>query len=177
MYLLNLGDGHISWITRKSTSEYQLSASAAETKARVLSEIADWAEPIKAIVEATEAERILEGPICDRPPLKTWSEGRVVLLGDAAHPMSPAMGQGANTTFEDACVLAGCLAHSSSIEAAFTNYEKERVDRLEIIQTRSAEGEKRYYQNNTQQRQNKTGEDFKDWLYNYQPNIRSGNIV
>ena len=171
MYLLNLGDGHISWITRKSTSEYELSASAAETKARVLSEIADWAEPIKAIIEATEAERILEGPICDRLPLKTWSKDRVTLLGDAAHPMSPAMGQGANTAFEDACVLAHCLAHSSSIEAAFTNYEKERVARLEIIQTRSAEGEQRYYQNNTSERQkSRTSEDFKDWLYNYQPN-------
>lgn len=171
MYLLNLGDGHISWIARKSASEYRLSASAAETKACVLDEIADWAEPIKAIVEATEAERILEGPICDRLPLKTWSKGRVTLLGDAAHPMGPAMGQGANTAFEDACVLAHCLAHSSSIEAAFTNYEKERVERLEIIQTRSAEGEKSYYQNNTSERQKpSTSEDFKDWLYNYQPN-------
>ena len=174
MYLLNLGDGHISWITRKSTSEYELSASAAETKARVLNEIADWGEPIKAIVEATEAERILEGPICDRPPLKTWSKGRVTLLGDAAHPMGPAMGQGANTAFEDACVLASCLAHSSSIEAAFTNYEKERVECLEIIQTRSAEGEKRYYQKSTSERQkSRTSEDFKDWLYNYQPNTQS----
>ena len=102
MYILNLGDGNISWITRKLSPEYQLSANATETKSRVLHEIADWGEPIKAIVQATDAERILEGAICDRLPLDSWSKGRVTLLGDAAHPMAPAMGQGANTTFEDA---------------------------------------------------------------------------
>jgi len=168
MFVLNLGDEHISWITRKLSPEYQLSRSAAERKSRVLDEIADWAEPIKEIVKATDADRILEGPIFDRPPLKTWSKGRVTLLGDAAHPMGPAMGQGANTAFEDARVLAHCLTHSATIEEAFTNYEKERIERTTIIQARSAEGEKRYYQTNNSQQRN-TDIDFNDWLYNYKP--------
>jgi len=169
MYVINLGDGNISWITRKLSPEYQLSASAAESKSRVLNEIADWAEPIKAIVKATNADRILEGPICDRFPLSSWSKGRMTLLGDAAHPMGPAMGQGANTAFEDARVLTYCLNHSSSIEEAFTNYEKERIDRTAIIQTRSAEGEKRYWETNNSQQQRNMDSTFRDWLYNYQP--------
>lgn len=144
MYLLNLGDGNISWITRKLSPEYQLSSNAAETKSRVLDEITDWGEPIKAIVQATDAERILEHPICDRLPLNSWSKGRVTLLGDAAHPMAPAIGQGANTAFEDACELANCLSKFSSIEEAFANYETSRLERTKIIQTHSAFGEMRY---------------------------------
>jgi salicylate hydroxylase len=54
----------------------------------------------------TLAERILETPIFDRVPLDTWSTGRVTLLSDAAHAMAPALGQGANSTFEDVCELA-----------------------------------------------------------------------
>ncbi|MDJ0680988.1 MAG: FAD-dependent monooxygenase [Xenococcaceae cyanobacterium MO_167.B52] len=175
MYLLNLGDGNISWITRKLSPEYQLSANAAETKSRVLDEIADWAEPIQAIVQATDAERILEGPICDRLPLSSWSKGRVTLLGDAAHPMSPAMGQGANMTFEDAYALANCLSKSSSIEKAFTNYEKNRLERTKIIQTYSAKREMRYYETDEQKAgretppESPTIDEIRQWLYSYKP--------
>ena len=176
MYLLNLGDGNISWITRKLSPQYQLSANSAETKSRVVDEIADWAEPIKAIIEATDAERILEGPICDRLPLSSWSRGRVTLLGDAAHPMAPAMGQGANTTFEDACELANCLSKFSSIEEAFANYEKSRLERTKIIQTRSAAGEMRYYETDEQratreatQKSQTNDDELQQWLYSYKP--------
>ena len=175
MYLLNLGDGNISWITRKLSPEYQLSADAAETKSRVLDAIADWAEPIKAIIQATDAARILEGAICDRLPLNSWSQGRVTLLGDAAHPMAPAMGQGANTTFEDAGELANCLSRFSDIKHAFTNYEKIRLERTTIIQNRSAEREMRYYETDEQRAKREAtqsqsnNDEFQHWLYGYKP--------
>ncbi len=105
MYLLNVGDGYICWITRKLSPDCSLSHSATEVKSRVLHELADWGESLRAMVEATEAEKIIEGPICDRPPLTSWSQGRVTLLGDAAHPRAPAPAQGANTPFEDAYEL------------------------------------------------------------------------
>src|SRR5262245_13188438 len=59
--------------------------------------------------------------ILEREPLARWSQGRVVLLGDAAHPMTPYMAQGGATAIEDAAVLARCLAESGSadIESAF----------------------------------------------------------
>ena len=182
MYLLNLGEGNISWITRKLSPEYQLSTNAAETKSRVLDKIADWGEPIKAIVEATDAERILEGAICDRFPVDSWSQGRVTLLGDAAHPMAPAMGQGANTSFEDAYELANCLSKFSSIDEAFSNYEKSRLERTKIIQTRSAKGEMRYYETDEQRAkrtaaENQTNNDeFQQWLYGYKPLSSISNI-
>ncbi len=173
-YLLNLGDGNLSWMIRKLVPEYQVSSNDTDLKSRILNEIDDWAEPIKAIVKETNVEKILEKPICDRLPLKSWSEGRVVLLGDAAHPMAPAWGQGANTTFEDALVLAHSIVDSSTIEEAFKKYEKERIPRAQIIQTRSAEGEKLHYKkmdNSDRERTKITNNDFNDWLYAYKPAV------
>ncbi|MGL4882639.1 MAG: FAD-dependent monooxygenase [Waterburya sp.] len=175
MYILNLGDGNISWITRQLSREYRLSDNAAETKSRVLESLADWAEPIKVIVQATDAERILEGPICDRLPLSSWSKGRVTLLGDAAHPMAPAMGQGANTAFEDACELANCISQSSSVEKAFASYEKKRLERTKFIQTRSAAREMHYYETDEQRakreatQDSQANEELRQWLYGYKP--------
>jgi salicylate hydroxylase len=176
MYLLNVGDGHICWITRKLSPDCSLSHSAAEVKSRVLNELAGWGEPLRAIVEATAAEKILEGPTCDRLPLNSWSQGKVTLLGDAAHPMAPALAQGANTSFEDAYELAHSLSHSSSIEEAFSSYEKRRLERTQIIQSRSALGEMRYYETDSEESSRSsspqaTNNDFQDWLCNYQPSV------
>jgi len=178
MYILNVGGGYTSWITRKFSPDYSLSQNADEVKSRILQELADWDESFRAVVEATPAEQIWEGPICDRPPLTQWSQGRVTLLGDAAHPMAPAMGQGANTTFEDAYELAQCFSHSATLEEALTNYEQSRIERTKIIQARSAMGEMRYYEDftspsQTPQRQMTLNEDFHKWVYTYKPSVVS----
>ena len=111
-------------------------------KDRVLDIYSGWAEPVEAIVKATPAADIVERPICDRPPLRQWSKGRVTLLGDAAHLVVPALGQGANMTFEDAYELAEFLASSRDIETALQAYEASRFPRTEAIYFRSAaEGE------------------------------------
>src|SRR5262249_28505839 len=66
--------------------------------------------------------------ILEREPLRRWSDGRVVLLGDAAHPMTPYMAQGAATSIEDAAILARCLdaVKGEDIEGAFRRYEAHR---------------------------------------------------
>ncbi len=175
MYLLNVGDGDIAWLYRQLSSDFSLSANKDEAKSRILDKIADWGKPLRSLVEATPSERILEGGICDRLPLDSWSQGKVTLLGDAAHPMAPALGQGSNTTFEDAWVLADSLSNASDIGEALTNYEQRRIPRLKIIQTRSAKGEMRYYETENeklkrekQELQEMTGEEFSDWLHNDQ---------
>lgn len=177
MYILNVGGGYTSWISRKLSPDYSLSHSADEVKSRILHELADWDESFRAVVEATPAEQIWEGPICDRPPLTHWSQGKVTLLGDAAHPMAPAMAQGANTTFEDAYELGECFSQSANLQEALTNYKQRRIERTKIIQARSAWGEMRYYDDTstspgqTEQRQMPLNEDFSKWLYNYKPSI------
>ena len=86
-----------------------------------------------AIIEATPPDRILRTDIYDRDPIERWHAGRVALLGDAAHPMTPNLGQGAGQAIEDAVVLDECLAASSSIEEALTRYEQRRVARANGI--------------------------------------------
>ncbi|MBN3923798.1 FAD-dependent monooxygenase [Nostoc sp. NMS4] len=181
MYLLNVGGGYTSWISRKFSPEYSLSHNADAVKSRILHELADWDESFRAVVEETPAEEIWEGPICDRPPLTQWSQGRVTLLGDAAHPMAPAMGQGANTTFEDAYQLRECFSDSANLQEALTKYEQYRIERTKLIQARSALGEMRYYDDanfaastgQTQERQMSLNDDFHKWVYNFKPSVKS----
>jgi 2-polyprenyl-6-methoxyphenol hydroxylase-like FAD-dependent oxidoreductase len=78
--------------------------------------------------------------ILEREPLPTWSQGRVVLLGDACHPMTPYMAQGAATSIEDAAVLARCLeaVECDDVERAFRMYEATRKPRTSRIQAISS---------------------------------------
>ncbi|HEY6409092.1 MAG TPA: FAD-dependent monooxygenase [Ktedonobacteraceae bacterium] len=102
-------------------------------KERLLALFGDWHAPIKAVIEATEEPAILHNDIYDRKPVQHWSTGRVTPLGDAAHPMTPNLGQGACQAIEDAVVLAQCLKQNSSIVAALQTYEKRRVSRANAI--------------------------------------------
>jgi 2-polyprenyl-6-methoxyphenol hydroxylase-like FAD-dependent oxidoreductase len=95
----------------------------------VLQEFAGWQEPVQEIVAATEEGAIMRGDVYDRPPTKHWGEGRVTLLGDAAHPMTNAVGQGANMTIEDAVVLGSLLYGAADPVAALRAYEHKRMRR------------------------------------------------
>jgi len=75
-----------------------------------LAEYTGWHDTIRTIIAATP--RVLRQALYDREPLPDWRVGRVVLLGDAAHPMMPFYAQGAAQSIEDAYVLAGCIADS-----------------------------------------------------------------
>jgi salicylate hydroxylase/6-hydroxynicotinate 3-monooxygenase len=77
----------------------------------------------------------------ERDPLPRWGEGRVVLLGDACHPMTPYMAQGAATSIEDGAVLARCLDAFDSVEAAFARYVAFRRERTARIQLTSGQNE------------------------------------
>ena len=75
-------------------------------KHELMQHFGGWYDPIPAAIEATPDEAIFRSDIYDRKPLERWGTGRVTLLGDAAHATTPAMGQGAGMTIEDAAVLA-----------------------------------------------------------------------
>ena len=73
----------------------------------------------------------------DREPLPTWTKGRLTLLGDAAHPMLPHLGQGANQSIEDGMALATILARGrqrDNVPAALLAYERLRRERVADVQ-------------------------------------------
>jgi 2-polyprenyl-6-methoxyphenol hydroxylase-like FAD-dependent oxidoreductase len=96
--------------------------------------------------------------ILEREPLRRWSDGRVALLGDACHPMTPYMAQGAATSIEDAAILARCLEafDGDDIESAFALYEAHRKPRTSVVQAISSA--------NTWM---KEGNSDTSWLYGY----------
>lgn len=95
---------------------------------RFLAEIfRDFAAPVPETISATPEDRILRTDIHDRDAVPTWSDAVVTLLGDAAHPTTPNLGQGAGLAIEDAVVLARHLAAESNIALAFKRYESDRM--------------------------------------------------
>jgi 2-polyprenyl-6-methoxyphenol hydroxylase-like FAD-dependent oxidoreductase len=92
-----------------------------------------WHEPVEDLIEATDESAILRNDVYDRPALRHWSVGRVTLLGDAAHPMTPDMGQGACQAIEDATVLADCLTRWSEVAEALRAYESLRIPRTRRV--------------------------------------------
>ena len=98
-------------------------------KQDVLERFAAWEEDIPALIAATEPGAILRNDMYDRPPSRSWSRGRVTLLGDAAHPMTPNQGQGACQALEDAVALGDCLVGATHLTKAFEMYESRRIHR------------------------------------------------
>ena len=88
-----------------------------------------WHTPVLELIEATEEKVIIRTEIYDRPPLERWGEQRVTLLGDAAHPMTPDLGQGACQALEDAAVLTRCLEKPNDPVSALRKYESRRIRR------------------------------------------------
>ena len=88
------------------------------------------------LAAATETKR---WALVDRTPLPRWTEGRVTLLGDAAHPMLPFFAQGAAQALEDAAVLADCLAGiaPAQVPQALQRYEARRRPRASQVQLMS----------------------------------------
>jgi 2-polyprenyl-6-methoxyphenol hydroxylase-like FAD-dependent oxidoreductase len=92
-----------------------------------------WFDPIPALIESTDPGAIEPTFTYDRPPRRTWGRGRVTLLGDAAHPMKPNIGQGAAQALEDAVVLGSCMGASTDPEEALRAYERRRVRRANAV--------------------------------------------
>ena len=110
-----------------------------------------------------EVQRMIEAcpqasawPVLYRDPKPLWSEGRIVLLGDACHPMKPHMGQGAAMAMEDAAMLVRCLEKADGdLNAAFRLYEAQRFERTTRVKLQSDRHEWMRYGSEC------------DWLYGY----------
>ena len=90
---------------------------------------------VQALIDASTD--ITKWPLLERNPLPQWSHGRMVLLGDACHPMKPHMAQGAAMAIEDGAMLARCLIEvggAADYKSAFALYRANRVDRTSRVQ-------------------------------------------
>jgi 2-polyprenyl-6-methoxyphenol hydroxylase-like FAD-dependent oxidoreductase len=102
-------------------------------KDELLGRFGDWHYPIPDLIAATKADQIWCDDVHDIHPLRRWSKGRVTLLGDAAHPMTPDLGQGACQAILDAWSLAESLAAHVDVHDAFEAYERARKARARMV--------------------------------------------
>jgi 2-polyprenyl-6-methoxyphenol hydroxylase-like FAD-dependent oxidoreductase len=133
---LPISGGRTYWFAVRTQPEGQRTTGS--EKAALLERFRGWHDPVEALVAATPEGGVLHNDIYDRPPLARWSAGRVTLLGDAAHPMTPNLGQGACQALEDAVILGRCLQSAPSVPAALETYEQRRKGRTARIVQQSA---------------------------------------
>jgi 2-polyprenyl-6-methoxyphenol hydroxylase-like FAD-dependent oxidoreductase len=125
--------GRAYWFAQKYTPE-GAHDKAGGRKQELLDLFGDWHDPVPAVIEATRESDILRNDVYELPHLKRWSLGRVTLLGDAAHAMTPNLGQGGCLAIEDALVLASCISEELlDVTAALKRYEARRIKRTRNI--------------------------------------------
>jgi salicylate hydroxylase len=107
-------------------------------------EFAGWDPRIERLL--IEVQKTFRWALYDREPLPLWTKGRLTLLGDAAHPMLPHLGQGANQSIEDGMALATILGGASrnTAPAALLAYERLRRERVAAVQRGARENGMRY---------------------------------
>lgn len=125
-----LKDGRLYWFAVDNAAEHAPGGLDA-----VRARFGDWHDPIPALLAAADPDTVLHNDIYDLPALPTFTAGRIALLGDAAHAMTPNLGQGGCQALEDAVVLARHAADPDGL----TRYDHERRPRTHMITRRSGQ--------------------------------------
>ncbi len=100
-------------------------------------EFADWHPWVTGIIDALPQEQLFKWALCARSPLMRWIDGRCAVLGDAAHPLLPYLGQGAVMAIEDAVLLGRACTAAPDVPEALARYEAARVGRARFVVERS----------------------------------------
>jgi salicylate hydroxylase len=157
---------YVGFVTTEEQSRE--SWSQAGDPAALAREFAGWDPKVEAIL--AEAKNTFRWGLYDREPLPKWTSGRLTLLGDAAHPMLPHAGQGANQAIEDGVALAAVLARADKQSAprALTIYETLRRERTAGVQQRSRLNLVRNYQTG-EERDRALGAQYQEraWIWSY----------
>jgi len=123
-------DGRTYWYAAANADEAQRNPD----ELRVLRErFGTWHEPIPTVLAQTPPQDVLRHDIYRLPELDSYYRGSVVLLGDAAHAMTPNLGQGGGQALEDAIVLAAAVSRASNVAAALSQYDHERRARTQAM--------------------------------------------
>ncbi len=157
VYFLDDRQEELYYVTGVPEAQWPTGVSFAQSSREEMRDAFVGFHPIvQAIIDATT--EVTKWPLLARPPLPLWSRGRLVLLGDACHPMKPHMAQGAAMAIEDAAMLVRCLEVEGGPDhygAAFALYRANRMDRASRVQ--------RVSNANTWLRSNENP----DWVYGY----------
>lgn len=124
-----VGEGRVAWyanVLRRVAPHEEPHALLADVFGR-------WAPPVPQIIAQSKTSTIHVTPISDIDPLTAWTIGRATLLGDAAHPMTPDLGQRAGQALEDAHELGTALRSGGDLAASFSAYERARRTRATSI--------------------------------------------
>jgi 2-polyprenyl-6-methoxyphenol hydroxylase-like FAD-dependent oxidoreductase len=134
--ILNTGGDRFTWYATANTESRHIDSSEGR-QGELLRMFANWHDPVEALIAATDECNILKNGAYDLAPLKRWGQGRITLLGDAAHPCTPNLGLGACMALEDALVLAKSFCKEPTPELALRRYESLRRRRTRHVQQRS----------------------------------------
>jgi 2-polyprenyl-6-methoxyphenol hydroxylase-like FAD-dependent oxidoreductase len=133
--LFHCGPGRVYWFATHNSAGATMPSG--RHRAEVLRVLDGWPAVVRAVVEATHESAVLCNDVVDRPPVWPWGRGRVSLLGDAVHPTTPNLGQGACQALEDAVVLAHALRAGGDISSALRAYEQRRRSRTAWVTKQS----------------------------------------
>ena len=97
-----------------------------------------WADPIPAVLAATDPMDVVHNDLYDRDQARQWSRGPVLVVGDAAHPMRPHLGQGGCQGIEDAAILARFVDGDGDLGTAFARFAEFRRPRVRSLVRESA---------------------------------------
>jgi salicylate hydroxylase len=111
----------------------------------LLEEFSDFSDTVRTFLGATPPELCYKWALHDRDALPSWTRGRVTLLGDAAHPMLPFLGQGAVMAIEDGMVLARAFEIEADPTIAMQMYEDARRERTAMVQEQSRQMPLRFH--------------------------------
>lgn len=139
IYFTNPRKDEVYFVTSTPEPSFNIESWSAEGDLdQLLREYSEFHPIVRGVLEACPA--VHKWALVERDPLPFWTQGRIALLGDSCHPMTPYMAQGAGTSIEDAAILARCLADAgtSDIPRALKIYEANRKPRTSWIQASSS---------------------------------------
>jgi len=128
-----LNERDIGWSITTNEGERRHALPVDQVKHMLLQRVGSWKCRAAALIERTEPDHLLQHNVYRRRLLPRWYRGRIVLLGDAAHPQHPALGQGACMAMESAAALAACLAELNTLDQALATFQRIRLPRVRFV--------------------------------------------